>query len=316
MKNKEIAPNPIKGSPSIIEDAKDLTPEDRDKRRIHLADIVLKYGDGEDYNRDRIEGEIITYAKQYRELVFETGKRLILLKEHEGHGNYLKSLDRLKIDERTARNMMSVARMFLDEHGNPKRGAISDLPSTKLYALASLDDETLDELEEGKIDGLTPEEATKLSTREFKRRISDLKNKTKELEDRYKQDMEVKDQLLMDKNKKIDDLDGQIRLMTDPARWQEQAEEALIKLHKMAPRHTAIIGEFAKIVEWVTYMDVKDWERSQAVLLQHAKYTLSSFNDDLDRLDDMLNRVSPRENPVFHEMTSLPTLKLTDGPEE
>lgn len=305
MSKKQIAQENIETIDGAVEDFTALTPEQQEQRQVRRAEIMVQFGDGKDYNRDRIEGEIVTYAEQYKKSVFEAGKRLTLLKEHEGHGGFLKCLDRLDIDERTARNMMAVARVFLDETGNPNRKSISDLPPTKLYALASLDDETLDEFEEGSIDGFTPEEAQKMSSRDFKKKIQELKNQNKQLEDRYRQDMEIKDQLLSDKNRKIDELDGQVRVMTDPSRWGEKAENYLTRLQSIIPHHYRMIGELAEIITGIQEVSVKDWELSQNIVLEQAKYTFQKMSEDLDRIENMLTWAAPEGNAVYHHLNQL-----------
>ncbi len=291
---------------AVVEDASSLTPEEHDKFRIHIADIDLKYGDGADYNRDRIEGEIKTYAEQFRQSIFESGKRLILLKEHEGHGGFIKSLERLGIDQRTARNMMSVTRKFVDDGGNVNRKSISDLPPTKLYALATLDDEDLDELEEnGEVDGMTIEDTKKLSTREFKKKIAELKNRNKQLEEQHQQEIEIKDQLLEDKNRKIDELDSKLRVSSDPSRWNEKAEEYLDRLHRIIPQSSRIMGELAEIIEGIQKVETKDWEQSQRIVLEQFRFTYDQINDDLEKIDNMLRFAAPEGNSVFHSMNAL-----------
>ena len=78
--------------------------------------------------------------------MLEAGRRLCWLKDREPHGEWLLLLERIGVEERTARNMMRAARKF----DGPNRKLVSDLRSvTKVYELATLDDEDLDELRKG-----------------------------------------------------------------------------------------------------------------------------------------------------------------------
>ena len=310
MGKKKIAPeNNIEVTEVDIPAAP--TPEELDMLQVHLADVDLKFGAGKDYNRERIEGEICTYAEQYKKSILETGKRLILLKEHEGHGGFLESLKRLDIDPRTAQNMMSVARKFIDESGNAK--ALAYLPPTKLYMLASLEDEELDALEEGEgVAGLTIEDAEKLSSRALKKKLQEVRAEKKRLEELHQQEIEIKDQLLEDKNKKIDELDGKLRISTDPSRWNEKAEEYLDRLHRIIPQSSRIMGEMAEIIEGIQAVETKDWEQSQRIVLEQFRFTFDQINDDLDKIDNMLRFAAPEGNSVFHSMNALRPLSTSE----
>ena len=295
MSNKEIV---VRG------EVTPLTKEEEVKLTIHLAEIDQKYGDGQPYNRDRIEGEVKTYQKQFKESLFEAGKRLILLKEHEGHGHFIESLERLEINRMTANNLMAVAQKISEDSPNVK--SILHLPPTKLYDLARLNDDDLQEFEEkGEIEGLTLEEAKKMSTREFRSRIRELTAEKKHLEEESRLALETKDQLLAEKNKKIDELDGKLIAHTDPGRWSEKAEELLKSLIGIDPKFCAELSKFSNIIDEVENMKVGDWELSQIVLLEHAKYVFKSIGDRMDYLEEKLWAMAPEGNAVFHSLSSL-----------
>ncbi len=296
---------------SVIEDVKEEHPlaikeEDLHQLQVHLAEVDIKFGDGQDYNRDRIEGEIKTYAEQYRKSIFESGKRLILLKEHESHGEFLESLKRLDIDPRTAQRMMAATRIFIDERGNLKTTSMSLLPPTKLYALATLNDEDLDDFKEnGEIEGFTLEEAKAMSTRDFKARIRELNAEKRKLEEQHRQEIEIKDQLLEDKNRKIDELDSKLRIQSDPAAWGEKGRDYLLKLQGFVPKASALTSEFIKLVSEIEGMEVKDWEQSQKILLEQAGYAMEQFKRDIEIMDDKLDKLVPEGNRIFHQLNEL-----------
>ena len=52
----------------------------------HRLEIMQQFGDGLPYERDRIVHETRFYMAQSAEAMLEAGKRLIILKENEPHG--------------------------------------------------------------------------------------------------------------------------------------------------------------------------------------------------------------------------------------
>jgi hypothetical protein len=77
------------------------------ERATQLAPIDAKFGGGVAYQKERVESEAAFFINQGSESFFEAGKRLILLKEHEPHGEFLKALDRIGVDDRAARKLMA-----------------------------------------------------------------------------------------------------------------------------------------------------------------------------------------------------------------
>ena len=57
-----------------------------------LQEVDRTYGDGRPYDRDRITAEARHHLGQGVLAMLEAGKRLIVLKEHEAHGEWLSLL--------------------------------------------------------------------------------------------------------------------------------------------------------------------------------------------------------------------------------
>lgn len=55
----------------------------------HRMEIMQQFGDGQPYERDRIVHEARFYMAQSAEAMLEAGKRLIILKENEPHGDFV-----------------------------------------------------------------------------------------------------------------------------------------------------------------------------------------------------------------------------------
>ena len=117
----------------------------------HRLEIMQQFGDGLPYERDRIVHETRFYMAQSAEAMLEAGKRLVILKENEPHGDFINILENdLGLEPRVARRMMQASVKFLGNGDqNSKRTALTVLGKTKLYELMVLDDEELDALADG-----------------------------------------------------------------------------------------------------------------------------------------------------------------------
>jgi hypothetical protein len=68
---------------------------------------MQQFGDGLPYERDRIVHETRFYMAQSAEAMLEAGKRLVILKENEPHGDFINILENdLGLEPRVARRML------------------------------------------------------------------------------------------------------------------------------------------------------------------------------------------------------------------
>lgn len=136
------------------------------------AEVMALYGDGLAYDRERVIGEARFYMGAAAEAMLEAGKRLIQLKENEGHGEFLEIItNRLGLGERAARLMMQAAAKFLQ--GSPQltiaAPKLMALGKTKLYDLMLEDDEQLAALAEGgTLAGLSLDDVDRMTSRELR----------------------------------------------------------------------------------------------------------------------------------------------------
>lgn len=169
--------------------------ETHDALNRQLAAIDQQYGGGEYeitiYNRDRVINECKFFLGQSAQAMLEAGKRLILMKEHEAHGEWLTCLQRVNLEASVAQRMMKAAIKF-----KPNTATSQHLTKSKMFELMMLDDDELKALEDGgTVAGLTLDEIDKMSTRELRAALREAK-----------ENEAAKDRLLSDKNAKIDDL--------------------------------------------------------------------------------------------------------------
>lgn len=120
--------------------------------------------------------EIKTYQNIGGQAIFEIGRRLKKVKEEDlAHGQYLKWLESVKIDETFARRAIIVANRF------SKQGTLPDLGATALYLMATLPEEERNQpqqLDSGEVK--KPDEMTVRELRETKQKLkqSEAANKT------------------------------------------------------------------------------------------------------------------------------------------
>lgn len=144
----------------------------------HRVAIMEQFGEGLPYDRNRIVHEARFYMAQSAEAMLEAGKRLVILKENEPHGEFINILEsELNIEARVARRMMQASLKFLGLEGElPKRSTLSVLGKGKLYELMVLDDEDLDSLADGgTVAGATLDDIDRMSVRELRKALRESK---------------------------------------------------------------------------------------------------------------------------------------------
>lgn len=143
----------------------------------HRMAIMEQFGDGLPYERNRIVHEARFYMDQSAEAMLEAGKRLLILKENEPHGEFQSiARDELNLEPRIAQKMAQAALKYLSPQLAPNAKALSHLGRTKLYELMLEDDEELAELAEGgTVAGMTLDDIDRMTTRELRKALRESK---------------------------------------------------------------------------------------------------------------------------------------------
>ena len=158
----------------------------------HRLEIMQQFGDGLPYERDRIVHETRFYMAQSAEAMLEAGKRLVILKENEPHGDFIDIVEsQLSLSKRTAQVMMQASLKYLSPKLEPKAQALALLGKTKLFELMTEDDEDLVEL----ADGGTIAGMSRMTSRELKAALREARETNA-----------AQQRVLADKNEKIDSL--------------------------------------------------------------------------------------------------------------
>jgi hypothetical protein len=229
-------------------------------------DIVTadnQYGDGMPYDLDLMENEIRFYQDQAGMSLLEMGKRLIRIKAHEGHGKYLKSLNRLGMAPRSAQYAMLAARKFSNTP------PVAHLGTAKLKALTVLEEDDIKTLESGgTTKGMTFDEIDRMSLRELRENLRKEKEKVKKEKDARKRDREAQEEAITQRDAKINELDQQLRYQEPPTkeRIAKAALDGMIRDYTCAlagvnsalRKACALLTDAARI-ENVNVQQLSDW---------------------------------------------------------
>ncbi|EJX9046113.1 DUF3102 domain-containing protein [Escherichia coli] len=163
----------------------------------HRMEIMQQFGDGQPYERDRIVHEARFYMAQSAEAMLEAGKRLIILKENEPHGDFVGIVEeQLGLHVRAAQRMMKASLKYLSPKLEPKATTLSLLGKAKLFELVAEDDDDLAELADGgTVAGLTLDDVDRMSVRELRQALREARETNA-----------AQQRVLADKNEKIDSL--------------------------------------------------------------------------------------------------------------
>lgn len=161
--------------------------------------VNKQYGDNLPYQRDRLVNECKFFMRTAAESMLEAGKRLIILKENEPHGEYITALESLQLHPRTAQKMIKATLKF-----GSNANTYSHLGAAKLYELMLEDDDELAGLEDGgTIGGLKLDDIDRMSVREVKAALREARLAK---EDQAK--------VMQDKNSKIDELSSSVNKLS------------------------------------------------------------------------------------------------------
>ena len=170
----EVAAAPIKPRPvTVAVPAEARLPSESKLAAVQLAQEL---GYGEALTVGALEDGIRFYQQRTAEACLELGKRLLLLKELSGHGEFTKRVELLGFSERAARRFMQMTRKFTKTAKlavlAPKAGS-----QQKLLELLVLDDEDLEGLADGDAVGrLTLDEIECMSHTELRQALRAYKD--------------------------------------------------------------------------------------------------------------------------------------------
>lgn len=164
-----------------------------------MQQVVATYGDNLPYNYERVLNECAFFIEQSATAALELGKRLILIKEMEGHGNFRNALERLGLSIGTAHNVMKVATKL--SNVQTSEHLLHAVKSrSKVFEMMILDNDDLKELTEGgTVAGIKLDDIDRMSVRELRTALREAKELSA-----------TKDKQLQAKNQKLDEMEGKL----------------------------------------------------------------------------------------------------------
>lgn len=152
------------------------TPEADAKKEIALRErqgkVLAKFGDGLPYSRDHYVAEIRRGMVRSLETILDVGRRLLVMREHEPHGQWLPLLREIGLGEDHAQRMMAAAaRIDSPQLAAPARKLLqsSGAPS-KLFDLLTLDDAELEKIAGHETD-IDPDDIEQMTVSELRRKL-------------------------------------------------------------------------------------------------------------------------------------------------
>lgn len=266
---------------------KDVTPEEQAlavaSQNMQIIDET--YGDNLPYDPGRLVGEVRFYLHQGVMAMLEAGRRLILLKEHEAHGNFMTCLEQIGISHEVARNMMRSAHKFLNGSGEPKSKLVWNLDSiTKVYELAMMDDEDLSALEEGgTLAGKTLDDIQRMSPTELRTLLR------KEREERRAEAV-AQSEILAKKNERIDELEKANHKLASPYSWEPEVERLSVEIDQVWMKGAQMRDMIAHITGRIREAQDAEWNGAQYRLTEKLRSTVAEVLAELDAFGTYLGQ--------------------------
>ncbi len=307
--NDKTRPNP--DAQKKAKDAIQLYDKAKALQQKRYQEVAV-FADGQDYNRDRYIRRLRKAAQTAVFANLEVGRCLIVLKQMEGHGDFLAALEQVGITERTARRYIAVTKQFYGFDDD----FVREMGTTKLYTLLAAPQAEVENLkQDGEFMGKDKEELVAMSKRDLEEYIKREKEK---LKFKLQQEKDAKEKLLDERTalkKERDDLQKRVRQLATgekpadplPSWWGEYnnfigATEAFAhKLAKDPPNlddelmlarcqflQQRIERELAFVWRWlrknvVDPVEFKDRTREKLAEIENSgKFDFSAFDQDFD----------------------------------
>ena len=242
--------------------------------------------DGEKYNLHICLERAKEALSQIRRGLIRLGGQLVLLKDHESHGNFTTAVEDLGITLNFAERAMIAARQFGE---NPE--AVERLGNTKIVELSFLTNEEASALASGKkIEGIgSLDEIERMTTRELRSALREEKKKRKE-------EREAQEAAISQKEKKLNELEMELRYREPPTK-EELAQAALDELKKkfflqVGEASHALHNLMLTIIQAQEIPDV-NITQLQGFITIEPEGLLSSVFDYSDTLDEMIENICP-----------------------
>ncbi|EMZ6148061.1 DUF3102 domain-containing protein [Escherichia coli] len=257
----------------------------------HRMEIMQQFGDGLPYERDRVVHEARFYMAQSAEAMLEAGKRLIILKENEPHGEFIKILEsELGLAYRTSVRMMQASTKYLSPTLKPNVPTLAHLGKAKLFELMTEDDEELAELADGgTLAGMTLDDVDRMSVRELRQALREARETNA-----------AQQRVLADKNEKIDSLSTRLEKKSriQPPEPDEEVKKLRAEVTALAVEAESAIAvrlssAFETLCAYCTENMIDTPRDFMAGLVCQLESTARSLRSTFDLPDEPTGDVAP-----------------------
>lgn len=179
-----IKPQP-KAGPEFIGKTTDADAKHEIVLRKQQAGAIEQFGDGLPYQRDHYIAEIRRDMARTIDAVLSIGRRLIVMKAHEAHGEWLGCLRSMGIDDRAAQRMMAAARRI---DALPNASPVTHLlksagAPSKLFDMLALPDDQLTRIAAGDTD-IDPDDIESMTRSELSEALREARADKAALDER------------------------------------------------------------------------------------------------------------------------------------
>lgn len=276
-KSKEELTDDARAISLVAQEQRDKESEIKEADRLYLAS-------GESYSLNACMERAKIHQKQMSDGMLGLGEQLLLMKAHEGHGQFMAILDELNMKQSSANYAMAAVRKF----GNSQ--SIGNLGVTKIYALTVLDDDDVRSLvEKDELPGVgTLDEIDRMSVRELKAAL-------REERDRRVKDREAQEAAIAKKEKKLNEMESRLRYQEPPTK-EKIAQSSLDSLRRdyvatIAAAHD-YIRQVSEIISRAQKIECVSVDQLDAFI--HANDEIvRNMDDDYQALMDMMENIRP-----------------------
>lgn len=286
-------------------DAKGIDELAERGRQVSMVDRI--YGEENlPFDQKRIENDCVELMRRTGIEMFLLGRNLILLKEHLPHGEFTESLERIGMNDSTSRKIMNATVRLADKTGAMLHPNLQGLPQSKLLELVALDDEDLEELKEnGTVADLKLDAVQKMSVRELRGSLKDVKNEKKALEEQ-----------LTEKNKKIDELDRELQLLKKPSQWSDRAKRLVLEIGTISVQFNVIANDLHKMFEEINELQPAGWSNEKDILRSRSQEVMREMFDKMEELGDVVDWIAPADNDLLQSRHRMQPLDWSAFPAE
>ena len=277
-----------------------IAPADEDSRAMNMieereSELVIRMQEddklfleeGEEYNLHVCMMKSRECIKQAKSALTALGRQLILIKNHEPHGNFMSAVEDLGLDIRFANRLMAGARWNVQDSER-----IEKLGKSKFLELTILGDKEAEALADGKeIEGIgTLDDIAKMSVKELR---SALRAEKKKRED----EREAQEEAINQKEKKLNELEQELRYRQPPTK-EDLAQAKLDELKKDLFRQVGgtihelqqliALVERAQQIDGVTVEQLDAW-----ALIEEPEDFFPQVFELAEELNEMIENIRP-----------------------